>query len=139
MAKFGQLHTRPHGTTPVEFAITAPIAFLLFFGAYEFSRMNMVRHTMDIAAYEGAREGIVAGATAAEVTQRTNSMLSPVAVKDAVVTVTPTTINRDTPEVTVEIEVPIAPNSWITPQFLGDLRLRARSTLAREGFTNSNL
>ncbi len=127
----------PHrrGATIVEFAITAPIVFLLFFAAFEFSRMNMVRHTMDIAAYEGAREGIVSGATGDEVVTRVNSLLSNVAVRAANVTVTPLVIEPTTRDVTVEIEVPVAANSWVTPRFLGNLRLRSRSTLAREGFT----
>ena len=97
--------------------------------------MNMIRHTMDIAAYEGAREGIVSGATSAEVRTRVNNLLATVAIKSADVTVSPATIERTTPDITVEIEVPVAPNSWLTPRFLGNLRLRATSTLAREGFT----
>jgi Flp pilus assembly protein TadG len=128
-------HThRRRGAATVEFAVTAPIVFLFFFAAFEFSRMNMIRHTMDIAAYEGAREGITPGATSADVTDRVQAMLTPVSVRDATVTVTPETIDSATRELTVEVEVPIAPNSWMTPRFLGDLRLRATSTLAREGF-----
>jgi Flp pilus assembly protein TadG len=120
----------------VEFALTAPIVFLLFFAAFEFSRMNMVRHTADIAAYEGAREGIVAGATSDEVRDRVLDMLSTVAITQAVVTVTPATIESSTREVRVEVDVPVAPNSWLTPRFLSDLHIQSTSTLAREGFTS---
>lgn len=125
------------GTTAVEFALTAPVVFLLFFAAYEFSRLNMVRHTMDIAAYEGARAGIVAGATTDEIRQRVTNMLATVAVQQSEITVTPAAIDPSTREVRVDIDTPIAPNSWLTPRFVGDLRLRATSTLAREGFAGT--
>jgi Flp pilus assembly protein TadG len=145
MTNFVRMNANSHraagrrGATTVEFAVTAPIVFLFFFAAFEFSRMNMVRHTMDIAAYEGAREGITPGATTAEVTDRVEAMLAPVSVRQATVTVTPETIDATTREITVEVEVPIAPNSWITPRFLGNLRLRATSTLAREGFVGPSV
>jgi hypothetical protein len=114
--------------------MTAPIVFLLFFAAFEFSRINMLRHTADIAAYEGAREGIVAGATSEEVEQRVQDLLAAVAVRQAEITVTPDPIQRTSRQVTVDVDVPIAPNSWLTPRFMGDLRIRATSTLTREGF-----
>ena len=49
----------------VEFAICAPILFLFFFASLEFSRVNMIRQSVENAVYEGARRGIVPGATAA--------------------------------------------------------------------------
>ena len=60
---------KPHerrGTTTVEFALTAPIVFFLLMGAIELSRANMLRHTTVVAATEGARNGIIPGATSAE-------------------------------------------------------------------------
>ncbi len=41
------------GATTVEFAITVPILFAVVFTAFEFSRMNVIRHTAVNAAYEG--------------------------------------------------------------------------------------
>jgi Flp pilus assembly protein TadG len=128
--------SRRPGASAVEFALTAPLVFLLFFGSFEFSRMNMIRHTADIAAYEGAREGIVAGATSDDVRDRVTDLLSTVGVREAVITVTPAIIERSAREVRVDVDVPIAPNSWITPRFFGDLHVQATSTLAREGFTS---
>ncbi len=50
------------GATLVEFAITLPIVFLLLFGMIELSRLFMLQHSADTAAYEGARNAIVPGA-----------------------------------------------------------------------------
>ena len=50
----------------VEFAIVATIFFLLVIAAFEFGRMNVIRHTADNAAYEAARHAMVPGATVAE-------------------------------------------------------------------------
>ena len=55
------------GATTVEFAITVPILFSLLFTAFEFSRMNVIRQTAVNAAYEGARRGIVPGASETDV------------------------------------------------------------------------
>ena len=59
----------------VEFAITAGLAFLFFFGAFEFSRVAMIRGTIDNAIYEGARLGITPGATAPEVEKKVRDIL----------------------------------------------------------------
>lgn len=122
------------GASAVEFALTAPVLFTLFFAAYEFSRANMIRHTVDIAAYEGARQGIIPGATAAEVAGRVNAVLAPVGMSGVIVNVTPDPITRASRQVTVNVEVPMTGNGWILPRFVGGLRLASVSTLAREGF-----
>ena len=43
------------GATTVEFAIVAPVFFLFLLASIEFSRLNIIRHTADNAAYEAAR------------------------------------------------------------------------------------
>jgi Flp pilus assembly protein TadG len=58
--------TRRTGAAAVEFAIVAPVFFILVIAAFEFGRINVIRHTADNAAYEGARIAMVPGATAAE-------------------------------------------------------------------------
>src|SRR3990167_3964557 len=73
------------GAVTVEFALTAPLAFFLFFSALEFGRMNMVRHSMENAAYEGVRRGLVPNTTDAEVQAAAQSVLEAVAVKNPTV------------------------------------------------------
>ncbi len=45
--------TTRSGVTTVEFAVVAPVAFLLLFGALELGHANMVFHSVEAAAYEG--------------------------------------------------------------------------------------
>jgi len=127
---------RRRGALTVEFALVAPLAFLVFFASFEFSRMNMVRHTIDIAAYEGARRGIVPGATAADVTDRVNQVLAQVSVADSQVTVTPGAIDNRTRQVTVDVQTPMDSNGFVAASFFNNLTVQSQSTLAREGFTN---
>ena len=47
----------------VEFAVVAPVLFLLVFGMIEFGRMVMVQQVLTNASREGARVGILDGST----------------------------------------------------------------------------
>lgn len=126
---------RRRGALTVEFALVAPLTFLVFFASFEFSRMNMVRHTVDIAAYEGARRGIVPGATAADVTARVNQVLGQVSIGNTQVTVTPATIDNRTPQVTVHVEADMDSNGFLAAKFASGMAVEAEATMAREGFT----
>ncbi|MCA9175268.1 MAG: pilus assembly protein [Planctomycetales bacterium] len=127
---------RRRAAATVEFALVAPLLFLTFFAAVEFSRANMVRHTVDIAAYEGARQGIIPGATADDVRNRVNQIMAQLAIRNTTVTVTPATIDRNTDRVTVNVVTPMQGNGFITGLFMNSAQLSAESTLCREGFTS---
>jgi Flp pilus assembly protein TadG len=126
-------HAR-RGATAVEFALTASLLMLFVFASFDYSRTNTVLHTIDNACYEGCRRGIVPGATALDVTNAANSVLSAASIQSAVITVTPSVILPDTPNITVTIDVPINQNAWVTPTFVRNLRFRGTYTLAREIF-----
>ncbi len=50
---------RRAGAVTVEFAVVAPLIFLLFLGGLELTAMNFVRQTASNASYEAARRAIV--------------------------------------------------------------------------------
>ena len=52
--KLIQRQTERRGATAVEFAITAPIFFIFLLASFEFGWMNVLRHSAENAAYEGA-------------------------------------------------------------------------------------
>lgn len=110
------------GAAVVEFAITAPILFMLVFAAVEFSRANMLLHSAAIAATEGARTGIVAGVSAQDCRDATFNELGPLGINDARVVVAPDVITDSTEMITVGVCVPLnAANFYLTPRFfLGD-------------------
>ena len=126
------------GVVATEFAICAPILFLIFFAALEFSRVNMIRQSVENAVYEGSRRGIVPGATADDCRTAAQAVLNSIVVSGAQITVVPSVITPDTSEVTVSIVVPINNNSWVAPFFFKNKTLANSMTLRRERFnTNS--
>ena len=126
------------GVVTVEFAICAPILFFFFFAALEFSRVNMIRQSVENAVYEGSRRGIVPGATAADCRAAAQNVLNTVMARNATIDVTPAVIVQDTPEVTVAVAVPVNSNSWVAPLFFNGRTVQNSMTLRRERFnTNS--
>ena len=82
------------GAAAVEFAVTAPILFMLLFGALELGRMNMIRQTANNAAYEAARTCIVPGATNAEGVAAAKAVLASIGVTCPDPVITPGTDHR---------------------------------------------
>ena len=106
-----------NGVAAVEFALAATVLFLVIAVSIEFSRMNMIRHSVDNAAYEGARAGIILNADAAEVRATANQIMASVRARGVTVDIDPTTIEDDTPEIIVTVTVPSDRNGFITPKF----------------------
>ncbi len=121
------------GAVTVEFAIALPVLLLFTFAGLEFSRVNMIRNTVINAAYEGARRGIVPGATAADCELAATELLDLVDINGGSAVVSPTTINSDTESVTVTVTVPItSANAFLTPQFFFGKTISSSVTLERE-------
>jgi Flp pilus assembly protein TadG len=120
------------GAAAVEFALVAPIFFVLLIAAFEFGRLNVVRHTADNAAYEAARTAMVPGATAAEARAEATRLLNIVGARGATITVTPETLDSSVGEVNVTIDVPMNLNGWIAPRFTRTSVIHATSTLRTE-------
>jgi Flp pilus assembly protein TadG len=125
---------RRRGAVVVEFAIVAPLFFLLLFASVEFARMNMLRHAADNAAYEAARHAVVPGGTSAEATTRANALLGVFGFQGAIVTVNPTSLDDDDQSVTVTVDLPVNENAWIFPRFTGNMTVRGKSTLRTERY-----
>jgi Flp pilus assembly protein TadG len=121
------------GAALVEFAVMVPILFVLFFACVEFSRVAMIRHTIDNAVYEAARTAIVPGGTAANAQAEARRMLSAMGIINSSIEVTPQTLTRSTPQVSVRINVPIDSNSYVPPQFFAGRSITRELTMQREG------
>lgn len=120
------------GATTVEFAIVAPIFFLLMLASFEFSRLNVIRHTADNAAYEAARHAMVPGATASEAVTKANTILRTIGARGARVTINPRTLGPDVDTVSVRVDVPLDQNGWVVPRFTSGSTLTAESVLRTE-------
>ena len=58
------------GAAAVEFAVIAPLFFLLLGGIIEFGTAFRVQHSLSVAARQGARAAIVEGKTSSQITQK---------------------------------------------------------------------
>ena len=81
--------SKRRGALTVEFALVVPVLFLFFFAQLEFSRANMIRNMITTACYEGARAGVVPGATADQVRATAQNILDIAGVSVSEITVTP--------------------------------------------------
>lgn len=127
------------GAAAVEFALIAPVFFLLIFGMIEFGRMIMVQQIVTNASREGARMAILDGATTSGhdgVNTRVTEYLQEAGIQGASVTVNP-----DPPDsagwgepVTVTVGIPFSQVTWLpTPMFVGrDMQLSSSTTMRRE-------
>ena len=122
------------GATTVELALVLPVLFLVIFASFEFSRLNMLKHLADAAAYEGAREGIIIGANTSDVEGRANAILAAGYVVGATITTTPSTITETTTIVQVDVSIPVANNFWVMPAYAsGTIAGSCRLKTEREG------
>lgn len=119
----------------MEFALVAPLLFLLVFGMIEYGRMVMVQQILTNASREGARMGVLDGTTTADVTNSVNSYLSNASIQNATVTVTPnppSSAGFGEP-VTVTVSVPFNQVSWLpAPLFLNGTTLSSQTVMRRE-------
>lgn len=131
---------RRRGAAVVEFAVTAPVLFLLFFGMMEMGRALMVKHLLSNAARDGARSAILEGATTEDVKETVLNYLSNSTVPGASVSVSPTPLSsaQGGQPVTVTVSIPFNKVTWLpTPKYLGDVTLKETVVMRREVFTSS--
>ncbi|MGA2061629.1 MAG: TadE/TadG family type IV pilus assembly protein [Thermoguttaceae bacterium] len=137
------------GAAAVEFAIVAPVFFLLVFGMIEYGRMVMVQQVLTNASREGARVGVLdppTGQTSLPiVTSTVNNYLTSAGISGATLTAYISTDGGVTWKVAdpstaiynqavkISVSVPFSNVSWLpTPIWLGGKTLSASSVMRRE-------
>jgi Flp pilus assembly protein TadG len=121
----------------VEFALVAPLFFLLILGMIEYGRMVMVQQVITNASREGARQAVLDGATTAQIQTLVNDYLTMGQISPASATVTvapspPTDAGFGDP-VTVTVAIPFNQVSWLpSPMYLGGKTLSATTVMRRE-------
>ena len=120
------------GLLAVEFAMVAPIFFAVVFASIEFTRVHTIQAAVENACFEGARRGIVPGATSGACKSTAESILD-VLVKNSTVTVEPASIDVSTDEVTVSATVALtAENGFGLTGLFKNSSLTKSITLQRE-------
>ena len=69
-------HRSRKGATAVEMAIIAPILVMILFAITQFSSVFFTRHTLMLAAREGARQLAIEGASVAEAQESAEEYLN---------------------------------------------------------------
>jgi Flp pilus assembly protein TadG len=125
---------RRRGAAVVEFAVIAPLFFMLVFGIIEFGRALMVQQILTNASREGARRAIVEGAAESEVQELVSDYLTNASVSGTSTTVSPSALSTagTGDKVTVTVSVPYASVAWLPSWFLGNNTLTASTTMRAE-------
>ena len=123
---------RRQGAFTVEFAFCCGIFFVVMMAGIEFTRFMYARHSVDQAAYEAARVGIIPGNTPAQVRATANHILSATGIRGATVDITPSHFTDQTATVNVKIRCDYSENSWIGPVFLAGAKIESNLTLDHE-------
>ncbi len=124
------------GASAVEFAIVAPVFFMMIIGFLEFGRALMVQQVLINASRVGVRQAVTLGATSSEVSNTVQDYTSSVSVPGVATTVSPSPDSAAPGDsITVVASVNFSQVSWMTsPWFLGGKTLIAESTMRKEGF-----
>ena len=122
------------GSLTVEFALALPILILFFMASLDFGRANLVRHTINNAAFEAARAGIIPGATVTLVENRAQQVLATAFVQNADIDVTPGTITDSTELISVTVSASMDDNSWLASWFFAGKTISRTSTVVRETY-----
>ncbi len=121
------------GAVAVEMSLTLSIFLLFLFGTYELARASFLRHAAGAAAYEGARVGILPGASADDVTHAVQAAMRRSGARNTQITITPSVITNNTPKVKVTVRVPITDNTFFGRLFTRDVVTIGETELFREG------
>lgn len=126
------------GASVVEFALVAPVFFILVFGMIEYGRMVMVQQVLTNATREGARRAVLDNADTEDVKQQVVDYLHSSAITAAVkedVTVLPDPLSgaKAGDPVTVSVTILFDRVSWLpSPMFLDRKEMQAQSVMRRE-------
>jgi Flp pilus assembly protein TadG len=124
------------GAAATEFAVVAPVFFMMIIGFIEFGRALMVQQVLVNASRVGARMASTTGATSSGVQSAVQSYTTSVAVPGVSVSVSPNPATAIAGTViTVTASVPFNDVSWMnTPWFLSGKTLTANSQMRKEGY-----
>lgn len=120
--------TSRRGALTVEFAIAAPLIFLLFLGGLELTALNFARQTAGNASYEAARRLIIPGGTVAQAQAEGLRQMNMVGLGTGA---SCTVVNAAT-TVTATVSVPATNVSWGLMRFSAGYNITQACTLTKE-------
>jgi Flp pilus assembly protein TadG len=124
------------GVATVEFAIIAPLFFLLVLGSIELGRALMVQQILTNASRAGARDAVTLAGTQDSAIAAATDFAAGASVGGIAVTVSPNPATASSGQmVSVTVTVPYENVTWVpAPWFMGGKTLTATSVMRKEGF-----
>jgi Flp pilus assembly protein TadG len=118
----------------VEFAMTLPLLVLIMLGTIEACSMIYLKQNLQIAAYEAARAALVMKSSAAVVNTTAKRFLDDRRVRNATVTITPSTFATEAVGtwITVKIEAPSNDNFGSSLLLFKDLKISSYCSMMKE-------
>jgi Flp pilus assembly protein TadG len=131
-----RLSHRRRGVAAVEFAIVAPIFFMLIIGIIEIGRAMMVQQVLINASRVGARKAITLSSNEQAVTDAVVEYGNGVGISGITVAVSPNPATAAAGQaITVDVEIDFQDVTWLpAPWFMGGKNLAATSVMRKEGF-----
>lgn len=126
------------GVTTVEFALVAPILFLIIMGMIELSRGYMVSHLLTNAAHDGCRVGSLGGKANTDVNTAVTNALVSTGIRSSTVLVQVNGSSGDVSsaasgdDVTVRVSVPVSSVTWVPGWHYLGTTISAEYSLRRE-------
>jgi Flp pilus assembly protein TadG len=117
------------GAHAIELAIVLPLLIIFFFGLWEWSRVEMMKHVCETAAFEGAREGTMPAATTATMETAAQEVLALYNVDGETITAT---IDGTTRKSTIQISIPLDENTLVTKFFFFGQTITREFTLSQQ-------
>ena len=141
MLNKSRARSRRQGATAVEFAVVAPLFFMIVLGLIEMSRACMALEQLSEAARRACRQGVIEGTSSAAIKQAAVDYLNSVGIKGETAGVSINDAPVDTveaqnmpayTEITVVITVPVGSCTWLPGgEFLSGT-LSGQYTMRRE-------
>jgi Flp pilus assembly protein TadG len=124
------------GVAAVEFAIVAPLFFMLIFGFIELGRAMMVQQVLTNASRVGARSAALMNSVEQDVIDSVDGYTTNMSVPGTLVQISPSPASAVAgDQISVTVSVPYQNVTWLpAPWFLGDTTLSASSVMRKEGF-----
>jgi Flp pilus assembly protein TadG len=128
------------GASLVEFAVAAPVFFVMVLGIVELGRACMVNELLTEAARRACRQGILEGTSSAAIKQAATDYLTTVGINGETAGVSVNDAPVDTveaqnmpayTEITVQVTVPASGVTWVPTWFLSG-NLSGQYTMRRE-------
>jgi Flp pilus assembly protein TadG len=129
------------GVTAIEFALVAPLFFMLLLGIVEFGRVFMVMELLNGAARQACRQAMIEGANSTQIQQAAVVFLNGVGIDGTAATVNVNgvpvnTIDTTTlpayADVTVQVTVPVSSVTWVPNGFIPSGNLAGQYGMRRE-------